>query len=195
MEKVLVTITGPSASGKSFLERALVGKGKHSYRRLISTTSRKIRPDEKDGEHYYFLKKREFEDQKPSMVEWKHLNNNFYGLSRHELTTKLSNGAAVLVVDPKGAKRFRNIAKEHDFKLVSIFLDADEGLVRRRLAQRIASKQMTKEEVEDRIQNESGWAKKMDWAIHLPAFESSNENEVIEIIDLLDEAASKGILK
>lgn len=54
MKRTLVTLTGPSCTGKSTVARKLVELG---FVELISTTTRTPRQGEVEGVHYYFRSK------------------------------------------------------------------------------------------------------------------------------------------
>jgi guanylate kinase len=61
--RVLV-LSGPSGSGKSTIVNRLVGHSEVSLMKAISATTRLPRKKEKDGEDYYFLSDKEFEEQR-----------------------------------------------------------------------------------------------------------------------------------
>ena len=58
----LFIISAPSGAGKSSLIRAYLAQANHHPAKVsISHTTRKPRPGEKQGEHYYFVDNQEFE--------------------------------------------------------------------------------------------------------------------------------------
>ncbi len=56
----LIILTGPSGVGKGTLLRTLLEKHPELYL-AVSATTRPPRPDEIDGQHYYFVSRAKFE--------------------------------------------------------------------------------------------------------------------------------------
>lgn len=82
----IVIISGPSGAGEDSI---IDGLQKHiQVNRVITTTTREMRPGESNGSPYYFVSKEEFEKRIASgeMVEWaKQYNGNLYGVTKAEL--------------------------------------------------------------------------------------------------------------
>ena len=56
----MVVIAGPTGVGETTVTKAVITKLSRAQR-LITTTSRPMRPGEKQGREYYFLSKQEFQ--------------------------------------------------------------------------------------------------------------------------------------
>lgn len=96
MDKLIMLI-GPSACGKSTIEKGLVKRG---LRKAISYTSREMRKGEKDGVDYYYTTKDEILRMYNAgeLIEFNMYNGNYYGVSMHEVEN-----SDVIVIDPNGA--------------------------------------------------------------------------------------------
>lgn len=100
----LVIIAGPSASGKTTIVDALLKRYPGSSR-LVTTTSRKIRPGEKHGEHYFFITREEFEQgiRDGRFLEHNLFADNYYGSSKERLDESLARSKHVFaIIDVNG---------------------------------------------------------------------------------------------
>lgn len=132
----LVTFTGPSGVGKSFVVSEMIRRYPGQFAEAVSTTSRMPRPMEIDGEHYWFTTRPEFEDlrQAGDLLEHVVYNENYYGVEKQEVENKLDNGHCLIVVEPAGAKQIR---ERWDGPLVQIYLTAaSESVLKERMAMR-----------------------------------------------------------
>lgn len=119
--KTLFVISAPSGAGKSSLIRAYLNTASSPARVAISHTTRKPRPGEKHGKHYFFVDKPTFENMisKDSLVEYAHVFNNYYGTSRKEIEGCLEQGIDIFLdIDWQGAKQVRHIMTN----IISIFI-------------------------------------------------------------------------
>ena len=107
----LFIISAPSGAGKSSLIRAyLAQKNHHPAKVSISHTTRKPRPGEQQGEHYYFVDNQEFESliKQNAFVEYAHVFDHYYGTSKAEIEQSLMQGINVFLdIDWQGAKQVR----------------------------------------------------------------------------------------
>ena len=113
-------ISGPSGVGKdSVLEK--LREVYPTARYVVTATSRPKRPGERDGVHYRFLEKSEFERQIAAgdFIEHALVYENLYGVPRRPIEEGLAAGQPVIIkVDVKGAATLR----DHISDTVSIFL-------------------------------------------------------------------------
>lgn len=107
----LFIISAPSGAGKSSLIRAyLAQKNHHTAKVSISHTTRKPRPGEQQGEHYYFVDNQEFESliKQNAFVEYAHVFDHYYGTSKAEIEQSLLQGINVFLdIDWQGAEQVR----------------------------------------------------------------------------------------
>ena len=107
----LFIISAPSGAGKSSLIRAYLAQENHHPAKVsISHTTRKPRPGEQQGEHYYFVDNQKFESliKQNAFVEYAHVFDHYYGTSKAEIEQSLMQGINVFLdIDWQGAKQVR----------------------------------------------------------------------------------------
>jgi guanylate kinase len=92
----LFVFSAASGAGKT----TLIGKVMPHFPNVvysISATTRKPRPGEVDGVHYFFKTEEEFKKmiEKDELVEWNHVHNNYYGTPKSFVEQKLLEGRDV----------------------------------------------------------------------------------------------------
>ena len=139
MKKFLITITGPSGSGKSELLNKLIATGK--FARLLSVTTRAPREGEKDGVDYRFTTDAIFrrlldEDQ---FVQTVCFRDKSYGTLKSDAEDAVSSGVVpVAIVEPSGIFQFQKFADENGFTLLTIFVQASFDVLVHRYLSRLA---------------------------------------------------------
>ncbi len=110
----LVVITGPSGVGKGTLLQRLV----RVYPELhisISATTRMPRPNEREGEHYFFLTREQFQAsiQQSEFLEWAEFAGNYYGTPKQPILDQLKAGKTVILeIELEGARQVRKTAPD-----------------------------------------------------------------------------------
>lgn len=111
-EGIFFVVTGPSGVGKTTLMEKLLGRDEGlSY--SVSHTTRKRRPNEVDGEDYYFVGEEEFCGIKNEggFLEWAEIYGDYYGTSRSEIEKIRESGLdPFLDIDVQGAEQVRSNA-------------------------------------------------------------------------------------
>ena len=119
---LLVILSSPSGAGKSTLARRLMAWDP-SLRFSVSATTRKPRPGEVEGEHYYFRSPDEFRDMIAGgeMLEHAEVFGNFYGTPRGPVEAAMRAGRDTLFdVDWQGGQQIRaSVLGPH---VISIFI-------------------------------------------------------------------------
>jgi guanylate kinase len=105
----LFVIAAPSGAGKTSLVRAVLEREK-SLRVSVSHTTRKPRPHEIAGEHYWFVGVEEFERLKKTgeFLEHAQVFDNYYGTGRAQVEAlRDSSHDVILEIDWQGARQVR----------------------------------------------------------------------------------------
>ncbi len=106
---LLIIVSAPSGAGKSTLCNRLV----EEFPRVaysVSCTTRNPRGEEQDGEHYYFLSKKEFKERikNGEFLEHAKVHGNFYGTLEDTVLYAMEGGNhVVLDIDVQGAGQIR----------------------------------------------------------------------------------------
>jgi guanylate kinase len=106
----LFVVAGPSGAGKGTLIEEML-KRYPSASLSVSATTRKPRPGEVEGFHYYFLDKEEFRDlaDKGMFLEWAEVHGNLYGTPKEKVDRELARGRDVILeIDVQGARQVRD---------------------------------------------------------------------------------------
>ena len=118
----LFVISAPSGTGKTSLVKAVVEKDS-TISLAISTTTRKPRQGEIDGEDYFFVSRNTFEKKKQNneFLEWAFVYGNFYGTSLSKVEECLeSNKSIILEIDWQGALQVKKKCHPSEVSLVFI---------------------------------------------------------------------------
>ena len=111
---LLVVLSGPSGVGKDAVLERMKRLGS-PYHFAVTATTRPMREGEREGEHYHFVARAEFERMiaHGELLEWAEVYGNLYGVPRAQVDRALSEGRDVLVkVDVQGAKTIRGLDPE-----------------------------------------------------------------------------------
>ena len=124
MKGKLIIFSAPSGAGKTTIVQHLL-KAIPALEFSISATSRKIRPNEKDGKDYYFISVSDFRKKIESgeFIEWEEVyRDQFYGTLKSEVERIRNQGKHVIFdVDVVGGL---NIKKQFGSDALAIFIKA-----------------------------------------------------------------------
>lgn len=101
---LLVIISGPAGSGKGTIVSRLRELAPFDF--SVSATTRKPRPGELHGVHYYFVDKADFESkiEQGEMLEYAQYVGNYYGTPRKPVEDALAEGKNIILdIEVKGA--------------------------------------------------------------------------------------------
>ena len=146
MGKIFI-ISGPSGAGEDSVIEGL--KKYFSIEKVITTTTRKMRPGEKSGSPYYFISKNEFKKgiKKNRFFEWaEEYNKNLYGVTHKEIKRiKKSKNIGIWKIEYKGVITAKKIMPD----VVAILINAPlEELAQRIKKRDNASQKFIKERMD-----------------------------------------------
>ena len=171
---VIIVLIGESASGKSTIEKMLVKKG---FNKIVSYTTRPIRPNETDGVDYHYISKEEFLNklQNGFFAEYTIYNSWYYGIAIPDCKDD-----SVVVVEPHG---FRQLKKIERLNIISFYIKVDE---RERLI-RMVKRGDNLLEVFRRIFSDQGVFQFIDQEVDYVIDNNKNINDSVnEIIELIE---------
>ncbi|MEM9135900.1 MAG: guanylate kinase [Cyanobacteria bacterium P01_F01_bin.42] len=110
----LIVVTGPSGVGKGTLLNAIF-QSHPDLHFSVSATTRPPRPNEIEGQHYYFLTPEIFENkvQRSEFLEWATFAGNCYGTPKEPILKQVEKGTTVILeIELEGARQVRKTAPE-----------------------------------------------------------------------------------
>ncbi|XP_015439877.1 PREDICTED: guanylate kinase isoform X2 [Dufourea novaeangliae] len=105
-----LVLCGPSGSGKSTLIKQMFEEFPEKFGFSVSHTTRKPRPGEEDGKHYYFTNKEKMQKQieQGEFLETATFSGNLYGTSKRAVEDVQREGKiCVLDIDMQGVKQIK----------------------------------------------------------------------------------------
>lgn len=160
--KILVLVA-PSGGGKSTMTKRLL-KDFDNLQFSVSATTRSPREGEKDGVHYHFLSKEEFQKriENGDFLEWEEFyNGTLYGTLRSNVENELKKGYFILLdIDVLGAL---NVKKIFGDDALAIFIQPPSiDVLKERLIKRGTEDNRTIETRIDRAKKEMAYANRFD---------------------------------
>ena len=161
---LVFVVSGPSGAGKDTLVEALVERMPR-LRYSISATTREPRAGERDGEHYFFLTREEFERRLAAreLLESREYGGNLYGTPRDYIERSVAEGDDVILKpEVNGALAVK--AAYADAVLIFVVPDRFSHLRERLLARRTE----TNEEIAGRLEighREMTFVRKFDYLV------------------------------
>lgn len=118
---MMIILSAPSGGGKTSIAKKLLEQD-NNLSLSISATTRKARPGEQEGVHYFFKTRTAFDQMKKQgeFLEQVEIYGNFYGTPAQSVPNILSEGKDVLFdIDHQGAEQIIKTAK---VPVLSIFI-------------------------------------------------------------------------
>lgn len=121
----MLILVGPSASGKTEIANVLTKK--YGMKRMVTYTTRDMRPGEIDGISYRFIDKQEFLKKKANddFVEDAVYNDNYYGTCKKDISNE-----KIVILEPNGVNAF---FEKMPNDVVIVLLKASEEIRRNRM--------------------------------------------------------------
>lgn len=187
MKPIVITITGPSASGKSTLKQMLVDK--RLVNRAVSTTTRPMRSGETSGVDYYFVHQCDFDllEKKGDFLESVKFGGHSYGVTRSEvITNALSKLPTVIVVEPNGVNQINKECRRLGWVHFSIFVTNDlQTLIERFLTRETVTKEnvgLISKRLVSLARIEPTWERRFNWDVVVENFSSQTQQVVMDFL-------------
>ena len=146
---LLIILSGPSGVGKGTVRQELFKDETLNLAYSISMTTRKPRPNEKEGVDYFFVSEKEFEDkiEKGELLEYAKFVGNYYGTPRFYVDELLKEGKnVVLEIEVQGVLQV--MAKCPDALTIFLVPPSFEELERRIRGRRTEAEEVVKERLD-----------------------------------------------
>lgn len=118
---MLITLTGPSGTGKNAIISGLISQDP-GLKRFVTATTRAPRPGETHGHDYYFMSRLAFEEgvKKDDFLEHNpNYNGNMYGTLRSEVDRLFMEGFDIISdINAIGVRLFEKALPERLFKIL-----------------------------------------------------------------------------
>ena len=125
-------LSSPSGGGKTTIAKALLRR-RNDIGYSVSCTTRPARPDEKEGQDYFFITRAQFEDarERGEFAESAEVHGNLYGTLRREVDRVLGSGRHVVMdIDVQGTRQF---ARAYPESVLVFLIPPNAGILLSRL--------------------------------------------------------------
>ena len=170
MENLIVVLEGPSGAGKDSVIQGLIAKYPDIYEKIISYTTRDIRPYESEGNPYFFVSTPIMEAmiQTGEVFEYTMRHGTYRAMAHHVIDDILNRGKTPIKdCDPVGVTALK---KAYPTQVLAIFLKAPKAEIKKRLI----SRGDTKAEIQCRLNDYDEYLK------NETLFDHSVENVVLD---------------
>lgn len=134
MNKTLLTITGSSASGKTYLCEELLKR--QICTKLVTTTTRSPRIGEINGKHYHFINPEDFD--KSEFIEHVNFSNHLYGIRTKDFDVAFETKKPVVaIVEPRGMHAMTKYCDNNKINVVTILVKPKIDVIIRRFITRM----------------------------------------------------------
>lgn len=137
----MIILLGKSASGKDAIVRKLVEQ--REYKRIITWTTRPMRPGEKEGVTYHYTTEEDFKKKinEGFFVEWKKYETVkgiwYYGTALDDIMKARNDDYSVIILTKDGLEKLNSFCSHLvGINLLSVYLDVDTKVIKQRLLKR-----------------------------------------------------------
>jgi guanylate kinase len=152
-QKTLITICGPSTTGKSHLANLFKNE---DYQSVVTTTTRPPRTGEIHGVHYYFVPETEFSKMiaNNELIEHVKVGAYSYGLSKESIKRATATSSAVLVMEPIGANEVAKFCEENNIFNHKVYVNNSMDV----LTERLINRYKEDKKADDTVYKERLWS-------------------------------------
>ncbi|MBI2040396.1 guanylate kinase [Candidatus Microgenomates bacterium] len=156
---MLIVLTGKTASGKDTIIAKILTKYPN-FKKILTTTSRAIREDERNGIDYNFISRKDFEEKinRGEFLEYVEYGGNFYGTEKSQINPDQN---LIWKIDPSMAGKAKQIFPE----CIIIYITVDDNTVSTRLKERGLSQSEITARMQDDRQFFNSYSSKYDHII------------------------------
>lgn len=184
MKGKLFVISGQSGVGKNTILKKILAKHPELHR-VVTFTTRDIRPSEIPGEDHFFVYPEKFNEmiKNGEFLEYAEVHGEMYGTPKQQVEQVISSGrSAIMEIDVQGAKQIKEKMPEVVLIFIKYEQDNIEQIIRQRLKNDPERGETTEEEIQRRIESakkEAQYEKYYDYSVTNP--EGHPEKAVGEI--------------
>lgn len=157
MPNNIFIISGPSGAGEDSIINGL--KERLPIERIITTTTRPMRPGEQPGRDYYFIEPEQFlkNIREKKFIEYaQEYNNHYYGATHEEIErVKKSGKVGIWKIEYKGVITVKKIMPD----IKAIFINAPLDILAARIRKR---GNVSEEFIQERLAYTQEWLKCLD---------------------------------
>jgi len=183
----VVIVSGPSGVGKSTICKEVVKRLSNVYL-SVSVTTRPRSEAEVDGEDYWFISEREFQERldKGLLLEYAEVFGHLYGTPKDKIDAALQVGKSVILeIDVQGAKQAKRIYRD----AVMIFILAPS---QRELAERMKLRGREDIETAQERLNEAGTEVAAAWQYYEHMVINDDLQQAVgEVIQIIQQSGGK----
>lgn len=185
--KIIVSLTGPSGTGKTALEERLVRLA--GFAKLTSVTTRPQRAGEVNGQDYYFISLEQMHmlQKTDQLVESVQFGGNHYGITVKEVEKAFAaDKPVVVVVEPDGAQQIKRFCQLKGWKHLAVYVDNPLPVLVERFLRREQGTDYARlvPRLINLIQHETKWIELSMWDLVVEGFNERSELSVVDFIRL-----------
>lgn len=180
----MIILLGKSASGKDTIVRKLIEQ--KEYKRIITWTTRPMRPGEKEGVTYHYTTEDDFKKKinEGFFVEWKKYETVkgtwYYGTALDDIMDARGDDYRVIILTKDGLEKMNSFCSHLvGINLLSVYLDVDTKVIKQRLLKRGDDKK----EVDRRIKYDKKDFKGIENMVDVVI--ENNHRDIQEVVNMI----------
>lgn len=182
-------ISGPSGAGEDSIIDGL--KKTAPIERVVTTTTRTMRPGEKSGREYYFISHDDFVkliEEKKLFEYAKEYNDNYYGVTYDEINrVKNSGKIGIWKIEYKGVVTAKKLIPG----IIAIFINAPLKILEKRIRRR---DNVSEEFIKNRLEYTKEWLRHLDIYDYVVENEEGKLNQTISRVSKIIKKNAKSAI-
>lgn len=165
---MVILIVGKTCSGKDTVARYI--EKHYGFNRIITYTTRPMRPDDVQGVSHHFVSKEEMSAYNKADI---FSPTKIDGYSYFMLRDQFTNGDSVCIVDPKGVRDFMKLGVEHHV----VYVDCPENMILERADARGTDCRVVSSRLDSERERFDSYRDSMDYTYKINNISSIDELE------------------